>query len=167
MDKKQEALLHSFLTALGEEYKPLYSDILACLTDLEYYPVKVRSNLSFKHSLHKKQIAKIGFLKNQNVPFLALRYSACKNYSEKIAAITEEYLEKYPKRTALCTSGGCSFCKGGPDTHVYRSTGAGDAGKAHCGAYAVELRGITADDADEIKGLIREEHAYLMKHEAS
>lgn len=42
----------------------------------------------------------------------------------------------------------------------------GDTDRAHCGAYAIELRGVSADDADEIKRLIQEEHAYLLEHEA-
>ena len=164
--KKQQECIRSFLAALGEDTQPLYLDIITCLTDLGYYPAKVRANLSFKHGLHNKQIAKIGFLKNlPNVPFLALRFSACRSYSEKIAAITAAYMEKYPKRIALCMDGGCSFCKGEPETHVYYMQ-SGDTDRAHCGAYAIELRGVSADDADEIKRLIQEEHAYLLEHEA-
>ena len=155
--KKQQECIRSFLAALGEDTQPLYLDIITCLTDLGYYPAKVRANLSFKHGLHNKQIAKIGFL--------ALRFSACRNYSEKIAAITAAYMEKYPKRIALCMDGGCSFCKGEPETHVYYMQ-SGDTDRAHCGAYAIELRGVSADDADEIKRLIQEEHAYLLEHEA-
>jgi len=38
--------------------------------------------------------------------------------------------------------------------------------KSHCGAAALEIPNLTADDINEIKKLIREEHGYLIKHEA-
>lgn len=165
LTKRQEEKLHSFLAMLEEDTRPFYREVLACLTDLGYRPVSGRGNLSFQHSLHNKQIAKLGMGKDR-VPLFSLRFSACRAYSEKMAAAVAAYQEKYPKRTALCVTGGCGCCKGEPDTHVYRGASSGGAGEAHCGAYAIELRGITADDAEEIKSLIREEHAYLMEHEA-
>lgn len=35
----------------------------------------------------------------------------------------------------------------------------------HCGAYALEIPNVIADDIVEIKKLIREEHEYLLEHE--
>ncbi|MCK5129950.1 MAG: hypothetical protein KAQ68_08865 [Clostridiales bacterium] len=38
--------------------------------------------------------------------------------------------------------------------------------KYHCGTSALEIPDITADDIGEIKKLLKEEHVYLMKHQA-
>jgi hypothetical protein len=105
--------------------------------------------------------------KNKPVsPSFALRFSACRGYSHRFDEIVYAYMIKYPARAARCINSGCSFCAGEADTHVYAHTFPNGERKSHCGAYAIEIPGITTDDIAEIKRLINEEHAYLQKHEA-
>jgi hypothetical protein len=166
-NKKQEELVNTFLSVLGEEIKPLYHDLILYLSELGYNPQKEQSSLSFKHDLHNKQMAKMGLKNNkEHPPFFALRFSACRGYSKRFTDIVSAAITKYPTRASRCTSGGCTFCKGEADTHVYTTTFPDGESKSHCGAYALEIPNMTADDIDEIKKLILEEHRYLMKQEA-
>jgi hypothetical protein len=165
--KRQEELIHEFLSSLDDEIKPLYREIILCLSELGYGPNKEKSNISFKHDLHNKQIAKMGIKKNgDQSPFLALRFSACTGYSQKFADIVSAAIVKYPARAARCINDGCNFCKGKAESHVYTYTFPGGETRFHCGAYALEIPSITAEDICEIKELIREEHEYLLTHEA-
>jgi len=72
-------------------------------------------------------------------------------------------MDKYTTREARCVDGSCAYCAGPADTHVYTN---GASGRYHCGAYAVEIPGVSADDLPEIKKIVNEEHEYLMKYEA-
>jgi len=56
---------------------------------------------------------------------------------------------------------------GEPETHIYTYTFPNGESKSHCGAYVLEIPSITVKDMGEIKKLIKEEHEYLLKHEAS
>lgn len=95
--KKQKELINLFLLTLTEEDRSVYRDIVLYLSELGYYPKKDRSHISFKHSLHNKQIAKIGIRKKKEAsPFFALRYSACNDYSEKLAEIVRANIENIP-----------------------------------------------------------------------
>lgn len=161
--KKQEELAGSFLKALDGEARLIYQDLIAYLAELGYHPQKDRSSVSFKHSAHNKQIAKMKMEKG--APYFAMRFSACRGYSKRFADIIDAWMVKYPTRTAGCPSGRCSFCAGEPDTHVYTHSAGGER-RPHCGAYALEIPNLTADDVVEIKALIVQEHAYLMEHEA-
>ena len=165
--KKQAELLKSFLSAAGDEQGALFSQITGYLDELGYYPQKGKSSLSFKHDLHNKQIAKIGFKKAEEPgSFLALRFSACKGYSQRFIDIVGAAIIKYPHRTPRCIDGGCSFCAGEPSTHIYTKTFPNLVSKSHCGAYALEIPSLSAEDIGEIRELIKEEHAYLLEHEA-
>ena len=165
--KKQEELVNSFWATLGDEFEPLFQELIDCLSDLGYNPKKEKTNISFKHDLHNKQIAKMGMKKSGDIsPFFALRFSACNGYSQRFADIVRAIV-KYPHKTAGCTSNNCSYCAGEPDTHVYICTFPDGENKSHCGAYALEIPDISADDVGEIKKLIKEEHKYLVEHEAS
>ncbi len=165
--KKQEELVNVFLSALEENTRPLYREIVLYLSELGYHPQKERSYISFKHDLHNKQMAKMGFQRNkEQSPFFALRFSACKGYSQRFADIVSTAIEKYPSRAANCPDGDCVFCAGDPKTHVYSYTFPGGETKYHCGARALEIPNLKADDIGEIKKLIKEEHAYLLKYEA-
>lgn len=165
--KRQEELIHSFLSTLADDLRPLYQEIIMYLSELGYYPQKERSNLSFKHDLHNKQIAKMGIKRNnEHSPFFALRFSACRDYSQRFTDIVREAIIKYPSRVPRCTENGCSFCGGEPDTHVYSCTFPDGETKSHCGAYALEIPNITTEDIKEIERLLCEEHEYLLKHEA-
>jgi len=165
--KRQEEWVASYLAALGDETRSLYQDIIRVLSDLGYHPSKDRSNLSFKHDLHNKQIVKIGMKKNpEKSPFFALRFSACRNYSQRFADIVSAAIVNYPARAARCIDHGCNFCRGEADTHVYACEFPDGERKTHCGAYALEIPNITPDDFEEIQKLIQEEHAYLLEQEA-
>ncbi len=163
---QQEALAHQFLLTLDPETRPLYHEIMMCLAEYGYHPRKEGSNLSFKTALHGKQIAKMGTRRGKTqTPFFALRFSGCGEYTQKFADVIKETIIKYPSKAARCTSNLCSYCGGWPDTHVYAHTFPDGERKAVCGAYALEIPNISADDIGEIKRLIREEHEYLYKHE--
>ncbi len=163
--KKQVELVNSFLETLDDKHRPVYSDVIMHLSELGYHPIKEKSSISFKHDLHNKQMAKIGMkISKKYSPFLALRFSACKNYSQRFADVVAAYFNKYPARVARCINGDCDYCAGEPATHVYTYTNDNVEHK-HCGAYAIEIPNITSDDIAEIKKLINEEHEYLLKHQ--
>lgn len=164
--KKQEELANAFLAEMEEDNRPLYREIILYLSQLGYNPKKEKSSISFKHDLHNKQLAKMGFKGGKTkTPFFALRYSACRGYSKRFADIVRAAIVKYPTRAARCTEGGCNFCAGAPQTHVYTYTFPGGETKEHCGAYALDIPHIRPEDIGEIKTLIREEHEYLMEHQ--
>jgi len=165
--KRQEELVHSFLSTLGDASRPLYQEIITCLSELGYNPQKGKENISFKHDLHNKQIAKMGVKKaKEPSPFFALRFSACNGYPKRFADIVHAIIARYPSRAARCMDGDCNYCRGEPDTHTYSCAFTDGERKSSCGAYALEIPGITADDIEAIKSLIKEEHTYLLKHEA-
>ena len=168
--KKQEELVNSFistLSAFGDEIGPLYREIIMYLSEVGYNPHKQRSYIVFKHDLHNKQMAKTGIRINKDkLPFFALRFSACREYSQKFADIVGATVSENGSSEAGCIGGGCDFCAGEPDTHVYKYTFSDGSTKSHCGAVALEIPDITADDIVEIKKLIKEEHEYLLKHQA-
>ena len=167
--KKQEELIHSFLAELDDESRRLYRSIIMYLSEFGYHPQKGKSSISFKHDQHNKQMAKIGIRINKkqaSSPFFALRFSACRGYSQRFIDIVRSYMTQYPARVSQCMhNGGCHFCAGDAETHVYTYTFPNEETKAHCGAYAIEIPDITADDVAEIKALIKEEHEYLLEHE--
>lgn len=165
--KKQDELVASFLSMLDDDIRQLYDDVLMHLSRLGYGPIRDRSNISLKHHLHNKQIAKVGVRKGkEHSPFIALRFSACRGYTARIEGVVVDYITKYPTRSARCVNDGCNYCSGEAITHVYTFISPDGEKKMHCGAYAVEIPNITWDDLGEIKKLIDEEHAYLMRHEA-
>lgn len=165
--KKQEELIDSFLSLLGEDVRPLYRELAAYLAELGYYPHKEKSSVSFKHDLHNKQMAKMGFGRGKApAPFFALRFSACRGYSQRFVEIVNAAIDKYPSRAARCTDGGCDFCAGAPETHVYTGTSPDGEPKRLCGANALAIPHLSADDIEEIKRLIAEENDYLLKHQA-
>ena len=166
--KKQAELAASFLLAVGDKDKEMYSGIIACLERLGYYPQKQQANLSFKHDLHNKQIAKMGIRSGKTpYPFLALRFSACRGYSKRFADIVEANIIKYPHKAARCVEGDCDYCAGEPDTHTYMCAIENGESKSHCGAYALEIPNLSPEDMDEIEKLMNQEHVYLLRHEAN
>ena len=165
--KRQEEMIDSYLSLVGDDIRPLYRDIIGYLAELGYNPKKERDHLSFKHDLHNKQMAKMGMKKGKAaVAFFALRFSACKGYSQRFADIVSSNIIKNPSKVPGCAVNGCSFCAGESDTHVYSYTFPDGVRKSHCGAYALEIPDMTANDLTEIKKLIVQEHDYLIKHEA-
>jgi len=168
--KKQEELANSFissLSAFGDEIGPLYKEIIMYISELGYNPHKQRSYIVFKHDLHNKQMAKTGIRINKDKsPFFALRFSACRGYSQRFADIVGAAVSEEGFSEANCLSGKCDYCAGEPDTHVYKYKLPNGEIKSHCGAVALEIPDITAKDIAEIKKLIKEEHEYLLKHQA-
>ena len=166
--KKQKELIDSFLSILDDEIRPLYKDIIMYLSEVGYNPQKQRSYIVFKHDLHNKQMAKIGIKTNkEKLPFFALRFSACRGYSQKFVDIVREAVSKENSGEAqYCIYNGCSFCGGEAFTHIYTYTFPDGETKYHCGAVALDIPNITSDDIEDIKKLINEEHEYLLKHEA-
>lgn len=165
--KKQEELVNSYLSIIGEEVRPLYKEIIMYLSELGYNPKKEKSNISFKHDQHNKQMAKMGFKKNQEqTPYFALRFSACRGYSQRFDDIVCAAAAKKTVKEARCIDKGCDYCAGEADTHTYVYKNSENKIKFLCGANAIEIPDITEDDITEIKKLIRDEHSYLMKHEA-
>jgi hypothetical protein len=170
--KKQEALIYSFLAGLSEEQEPLYREIILYLSELGYNPRKEGQSISFKHSQHSKQIAKIGWTRGKMPsPVFKLRFSACRDYSQKFlevvkrAAVTTRD-NAHGNVSGGCLNGECHFCAGEPETHLYKHTAPDGTVTYACGAQALAIPNITAEDAAEIKRLLKEEHFYLMKHQA-
>lgn len=153
--KMQEELVNSFLTSLDDETRPLYHDIIMYLSELGYHPHKQRSYIVFKHDRHNKQMSKIGIKKKTQTPFFALRFSACRGYSQKFTDVVSSAIAKYPTRKARCLENECSYCRGEAKTRVYAYTFADGETKSHCGASALEIPDITVDDIGEIKSLIK------------
>ncbi len=165
--KKQEELVNSYLSIIGEEIRPLYKEIIMYLSELGYNPKKEKLNISFKHDQHNKQMAKMGFKKNQeHLPYFALRFSACRGYSQRFEDIVSAAAAKKTVKEARCIDKGCDYCAGEAETHAYIYKCPDNKIKFLCGANALEISDITENDVTEIKELIREEHLYLMKHEA-
>lgn len=163
--KKQKELVNSFLSTITNECRPLYQEIINYLSELGYNPKKEKSNLSFKHDLHNKQIAKMGITKGKDTnPFFSLRFSACQGYSQRFADIVSTAIANYPKKAARCLKKQCDYCSGDPHTHVYTAT-FDDEIKSHCGAYSLEIPTLSMEDIEEVKSLIKEEHEYLLQHE--
>ncbi|MHC1696312.1 MAG: hypothetical protein AB9835_13800 [Eubacteriales bacterium] len=150
--KRQEELVSSFLSLLCDEVKTLFQDLIICLSELGYNPSKDKTSIVFKHDQHNKQMAKVGLKKNRELsPFFALRFSACRDYSQKFADIIIENINKYPTRASRCINNDCKFCAGEAYTHVYTYTSSDGEIKTHCGAYVLEIPDITSDNIDEIK----------------
>ena len=167
--QKQEELVKAYLDQLDDEMRPLYREIVLFLSAMGYNPKKEKSSISFKHDLHNKQLVKLGIKtgkQKESSPSFSLRFSACRGYSQRFADIVDAYMKQYPARIARCTDGGCNYCAGEADTHVYKHECLKGEREAHCGAYAIEIPNMTVDDIGEIKKLLEEEHAYLQQHEA-
>ena len=164
--KRQSEFANSYLSALGDDLRPLYRELMDILAEAGYYGYKQGSSITFKHNLHNKQMAKMGVKGSKKTrPFFALRFSACREYSPRFRDIVSAYMERYPARAARCVGGGCTYCAGEPETHVYTRVLEGGERQTHCGAYALEIPDLAAEDLDELRRLIWEEHAYLMKHQ--
>ncbi|MDR0293505.1 MAG: hypothetical protein LBH95_05055 [Oscillospiraceae bacterium] len=166
--KRQEELLNTFLSEFDDESRPLYQDMAAYLSELGYYPRKQRSYIVFRHDSHNREMAKMGVTwTKDHSPYFALRFSACKGYSQRFAEIIGDFIRKNPERLfPHCENGNCVFNAEGDKPPVYQYVFPDGTVKALCGAKALVIPDITKDDIDEIKKLIKEEHAYLMLREA-
>ena len=165
--KRQAELVDAFLANLGGDAAPVYSALIDALGVHGYHPNKAGANLTFKHDAHNKQMAKMGIRTGKAPhPFFSLRFSACRDYSDRFGDIVRATIDKYPAKYARCPDGGCSYCAGEPETHIYSYEALDGQRRTQCGAYAMEIPNVTMSDVDEIKRLIGEEHGYLMTYEA-
>ena len=81
--KKQQELIELYLSQLDGEKQTIYRELIVYLSELGYNPKKEGLRISFKHDMHRKQIAKIGMTRGkQPKPIFMLRFSACWNYSK-------------------------------------------------------------------------------------
>ena len=167
--KKQQELVNSFLDTLDNELGSLYQEIVMCLSKLGYYPRKQRSYIVFKHDVHNKEMAKMGTTWTKDAsPYFALRFSACKGYTKSFADVVKDYIDKNPgKLFPHCENERCVFREDGNRTPLYEYTSPDGESQSCCGAKALVIPDITADDIEEINKLIKEEHEYLLKHEAN
>lgn len=165
--KKQQALVDSFLDVLDNELGSLYREIVMCLSELGYYPRKQRSYIVFKHDLHNREIAKMGMTWTKDTSsYFALRFSACKGYSERFADVVRAYINKNPNNLfPHCENGRCVFRADGERAPYYEVEFLDGENQSCCGAKALVIPNDDLVAIDEIKKLIKEEHDYLMKHE--
>jgi len=165
---KQRELIDAYLGGLQAGLAEQYRQIALCLADLGYYPRKQRSYIVFRHDLHNREMAKMGMAwTKDHTPYFSLRFSACKGYSERFAEIIRDYILKNPGRLfPHCQDDKCVFRQDGDRTPYYEYAFPSGETQSFCGAKALVIPDIRAEDLDEIKALIRQEHAYLVKHEA-
>lgn len=164
--KKQQEMIELYLSQLEREKQAIYREIIAHLSELGYNPRKEGLRISFKHDLHRKQIAKIGMSKGkQPRPIFMLRFSACQDYSKRFKDIVNTAVSKDNFNESRCIYNNCDWCAGDAKSHVYIGESADGTLKYHCGASALEIPDVKAEDIAEIKRLLNEEHIYLMKNE--
>jgi hypothetical protein len=116
--------------------------------------------LSFSNLEHNRVLARCGIREGSENAFFGLRFSSCTNYSDKFAEVVRGRILSSNSRLAKCCE--CGFCKG--DKFVYTYTFPNGEIKTACGAFVVEIPDVSAEDIDEIKRLIQEQHAYFMKY---
>ncbi len=166
--KKQQEMIELYLSQLEEEKQAVYRELIDSLSALGYCPKKEGNRISFKHDAHCKQIAKIGMTRGkQPKPIFMLRFSACQNYSKRFKEIVDAAVSKENFKESRCIYNNCNWCAGEAKTHVYIGETPDGTLKYHCGASALEIPDVKAEDIPEIKKLLKEEHIYLMKNEAS
>ncbi len=166
--KKQQELVDSFLDALDNELGSLYREIVMYLSELGYYPRKQRSYIVFKHDLHNREMAKIGMTQTKDgLLYFSLRFSACKGYSERFANVIRDYINNNPNKLfPHCENGRCVFRADGERAPYYEVTFRDGETQSCCGAKALVIPNDDLVAIEETKRLIKEEHNYLMKHEA-
>ena len=165
--KKQQELIELYLSQLDGEKQTIYRELIVYLSELGYNPKKEGLRISFKHDMHRKQIAKIGMTRGkQPKPIFMLRFSACRNYSKRFKDIVNEAVSKDNFNESRCVNKNCDWCAGDAKSHVYIGELPDGTLKFHCGASALEIPDVKSEDILEIKTLIKEEHIYLMKNEA-
>lgn len=164
--KKQQELVDSFLNTLDNELGSLYREIVGCLSEFGYYPRKQRSYIVFKHDWHNKEMAKMGITWTKDAsPYFALRFSACKGYSERFADVVRAYINKNPGNLfPHCQNGRCVFRADGERTPYYEAAFPSGETQSCCGAKALVIPNNDMVAMDEIKRLIKEEHEYKVNY---
>ena len=163
--ERQTQLIQAFLANLDLEQGEVYQDLVLHLSLLGYDPKKQRANIVFTCPWHGKQIAKIGFDKEEK-PFFGLRFSACQEYSSRFEKIVQDWVTGPRYRAAPCTQNACGFCRGEPSQHTYSHTMPDGEVRRHCGTVPLVIPGLCRADVPEVKRLIEEVHRFLMEYEA-
>lgn len=154
-----DRIVEEFLALLNDDEKEIYGAIIDCLKQLGYNPQRQKEKdyvISYKHTAHNKQIAKMGMRKKA---FFAMRFSACRDYPPKFADIVSSrvMLDRYEP---VCEK--CKLCKG--DQHTYVYTFPCGTVKSSCGAYVIEIPNISYNDISDIKRLLSEQHQYFLQY---
>jgi hypothetical protein len=158
-----EKHIDAFYAMISGEEKLVYQPIINKLVELGYTPMKKNTKgyiLSFSKLDHNRVLARFGIREGNGKAFFGLRFSSCANYSDKFAEVVRNRILSSNNRLAKC--GECGYCKG--DKFVYTYTFPNGEAKAACGAFVLEIPNVAADDIDEIKRLIDEQHLYFMKY---
>lgn len=163
--KRQQELIDGYLSGLTPELGAVYRELIGHLSELGYEPKKQRAAIVFNCPQHNKQIAKLGF-DRKGAPFFALRFSACRGYSERFGEIVRNAVSGKNYQEPGCMRSGEDFCKGPIDQRLYTYELPGGEKRYYCGAKALAIPGLTAEDVPEAERLMDEEHRFLMEHEA-
>lgn len=161
--KKQQELIEDYLSGLTPELETVYRELIGHLSELGYEPKKQRSAIVFNCPQHKKQIAKIGF-DRKGAPFFALRFSACRGYSERFREIVRDAVSGKNYQEPRCMTEGEDFCKGPVKERLY-SYEFSDGTRYHCGAKALIIPELCEEDVQEMERMMEEEHRFLVKYE--
>ena len=158
--------VETFLSMLNDSDLIIYRQLIEFLYEHGYIPQhKSRTKglvISFSNLEHNRVIANMGVREGSAEPFFGLRFSSCRDYSQKFADVIRDRFLSSNNRLAKCSQ--CKFCKG--DKFVYTYNFQDGDNKAACGAFILEIPNITEDDIEEIKRLFEEQHKYFMKHYA-
>ena len=157
------ALNDDMLSRLEGEAQLLFRSVSGYLSELGYLPQrqKVRGFvLAYRNNALRQTIAKIGVRERSGAgAFFSLKFYACKSPPEKFAKAV---------RDAVLRSNGqygcvdCGVCGAAEDVRGYRVVTADGAPFVRCGAYVVEIPGLTPADAEDVCRLLREQHAYFL-----
>lgn len=161
--KAWENYVNTFYSKISDEDKAVMQPIIGMLIELGYTPMRKQTKgyiLSFSNLCHNRVLARFGIREGSENAFFGLRFSSCSTYSDKFAEVVRNRILSKNSRLAKC--GECGFCKG--DKFVYTYGFPNGETIAACGAFVLEVPNISADDLEEIKSLISEQHSYFMKY---
>lgn len=120
--KKQKELIDSFLRTLDAEDKSVYRDIIVYLSELGYNPKKERSHISFKHSRHNKQIAKIGIRNKKELShFLRCDFPPATTTHKNLPKLFVPTLKNIPAKPPVASTTPANIAPVNP-THISTAT---------------------------------------------
>ncbi len=163
--EKQRALIEEYLGRLPPELSEVYRELIQHLSELGYDPKKQRAAIVFNCARHNKQLVKIGF-DRKGEPFFALRFSACRGYSERFEEIVRGAVCGENYKEPNCRAKGEDFCKGPIEQRLYTYELPNGEKRYHCGAKALVIPGLSKADVPEIEALMEQEDRFLMEYEA-
>jgi hypothetical protein len=154
-----QTLVSELLSQLNASDKVVWQSIINGLNELEYLPQKQKVQgyvLSFINKKVNQTIAKMGVKKGK--AFFGLKFYACKNLTGKFQKAVELMVISTNGRYR-CTD--CGICKAVAGERGYRYTYPDGREFIQCGAYIVEIPGLTPDDVPVLTGLLDEQHRYF------